>query len=50
MEGMLQNHVYNDMKNPEGFLRLRAVWLYGEFGDYKFKVQDHIKMVIDSIY
>ena len=29
---------------------MRACWLYGEFGDYKFKISDHIRQVIDLIY
>ena len=50
MEPMMQNNVFPELKSTEGFLRLRACWLYGEFGDFKFKNQDHIKSAVDSIY
>ena len=50
MEPMLQNYVFPEFKSAQGFLRLRACWLYGEFGDFKYKNQDHIKSAIDAIY
>ena len=29
---------------------MRAIWLYGEFGDFKFNDDSHVKNVIDLIY
>ena len=53
MESMLITHVlpeFNYTGNGAGFLKMRACWMYGEFGYYNFKDQDHIKAAIDSIY
>ena len=54
MEPMLMTHVLPEFKNTNqqgsGFMKVRACWLYGEFGDYNFKDKDHLKTAVDSIY
>lgn len=36
MEPMFITHVLPELQSPQPFLRLRACWLYGEFGEFKF--------------
>lgn len=31
-------------------MKIRACWLYGEFGDYNFKDKEHIQIAVNSIY
>ena len=31
-------------------MRSRACWVYGEFGDYDFTNEDHIKKAVDGVY
>lgn len=48
---MLYEHVFQEMKNSHsGFLRLRACWLYGEFGDYRLNMEGHIQHALQAIY
>ena len=32
---MLMQHVLQDFNSPHGFLRRRACWMYGTFGEFK---------------
>ena len=39
MENMLINHVLPELGHTgegAGFMKMRATWMYGQFGDYKF--------------
>lgn len=39
MEAMLTTHVLPEFKlqaSYSGFMKMRACWMYGEFGEYKF--------------
>jgi hypothetical protein len=29
---------------------MRACWMYGEFGEYDFKDDNHLKQAVDSLY
>ena len=50
MEHMLFTHVFEELKSNQAFLRQRSCWIYGQFGDYKFKDEGHIIKVINSIH
>ena len=50
MEPMLITHVMPELKSETPFLRSRACWVYGEFGDYEFQQEDHVKNAVDGIY
>lgn len=50
MEPMMIQHVMPEIQSTQPFLRLRAIWLYGEFGEFNFKDDNHVKQVIDLIY
>ena len=50
LEAMMSTHVMPELQNTQPFLRMRAIWLYGEFGSYKFKDDNHVKQVTDMIY
>ena len=43
-------HVIPEFKSSSGFMRRRACWMYGEFGDFTFKDQIHLKVAIDAVY
>ena len=42
MEPMLMTHVMPELNSDQPFLRSRACWVYGEFGDYTFTDEKHI--------
>ena len=50
MEPMLIQHVMPELESQTPFLRSRACWVYGEFGDYDFKDEDHVKKAVDGVY
>ena len=50
MEPMLTNHVLCELKSTQPFLKSRACWLYGEFGDFSFTDKDHVKQAVDGVY
>jgi hypothetical protein len=50
MEPMLTYHVLPELVSPEPYLRMRAIWLYGEFQSFCFRDQNHVHQMIDSIY
>lgn len=50
MEPMLVQHVLPDLTSEQPFLRSRACWLYGEYGDLTFNDADSLKQAIDGIY
>lgn len=50
MEPMFIAHVLPELQSSQPFLRLRACWLYGEFGEFKFKDTNHINQAVDGIY
>ena len=50
MEPMLIHHVLPELSNTQPFLRSRACWLYGEFGDLTFNDSEQFKQAIDGIY
>jgi len=50
MEPMLTNHVLAELKSTQPFLRSRACWLYGEFGEFEFTNEDHVKQAVDGVY
>jgi len=50
IEGIISYHVLPEMQSSEPFLRMRAIWLYGEFQYLGFADQTHIHQVMDSMY
>jgi len=50
MEPMLHDHVLPELTSQQPFLRIRALWLYGEFGDFKFKDANHVNQAVDLIF
>ena len=50
MEPMLLQYILPELSNPQPFLRMRALWMYGEFGSHRFKDEAHIKSAIDAVY
>ena len=43
-------HVMPELNSDQPFLRSRACWVYGEFGDYTFADEQHIKSATDGVY
>jgi len=50
MEPMLVAHVLPELQSAQPFLRSRACWLYGEFGDLKLGDEGKVKEAVDGIY
>ena len=50
MEQMLQHYVMPELANEQPFMRLRACYVYGVYGDLKFKDSAHLKSVVEGIY
>jgi len=50
MEPMLIHHVLPELSSAQPFLRSRACWLYGEFGNFRFQDENALKQAIDGIY
>ena len=45
------NFVLPELSSPQPFLRLRSLWMYGEFCDHlMFMDKNHIKEVVTQIY
>uniref|UniRef100_A0A7S1G649 Importin N-terminal domain-containing protein n=1 Tax=Bicosoecida sp. CB-2014 TaxID=1486930 RepID=A0A7S1G649_9STRA len=42
METLLVQHVFPEFTSPIGFLRSRAVWVFGQYGDLPFRVKHHL--------
>ena len=49
MEKILEQHVLTEFKNPIGFLRARACWLFGKFGHLEFQNPNNIKVAVEGI-
>ena len=47
---MLVQNVVPELTSDQPFLRSRACWLYGEFGDLTFADEESLKKAIDGIY
>lgn len=48
VEPMLMEHVLHELQNPQPFLRMRALWIYGEFvKNMKFKNDTHLAQVVE---
>ena len=47
---MLQTHVLPELTSANPIIRTRAVWVYGEYCNFKFKDETHIKHAIDGVY
>lgn len=50
MEPMLMQHVLPELKSQQPVIRSTACWMYGEFGEFKFKKEDHVKQFVDGVY
>ena len=50
MEPMMAQHVLPELQSQQPFLRMRACWMYGEFGHFSFKDQNHVNQSIDLVY
>lgn len=50
MEPMMIQHVLPELTNTQPFLRLRACWMYGEFGSFKLRDAQNLNRAVDLIY
>ena len=50
MEQMLQTYVLPELMSEQPFMRLRACNVYGIYGDFKYKDQNHVKMIVEGIF
>lgn len=51
VEPMLIEHVMSELENPQPFLRMRALWIYGEFTEnMSFKNNEHLTKVVESSF
>ena len=43
----MRDHVLPELENPQPFLRMRAIWMYGQFCEQmNFKDNEHLKQVV----
>ena len=49
-ELLLQQHVYSELIGDNPYMRARACWVYGQFGNFTFENEDHLRYVLDSLY
>lgn len=47
---MLHQHVMPELTSEQPFLRSRACWVYGEFSNFHYTDEAHVKMAIDGVY
>jgi len=40
---MLIHHVLPELQSTIPFMKMRACWMYGEFGTFKFQDNAHLK-------
>ena len=50
MEPMLIQHVLPELNSSTPFLKSRACWVYGEFGEYEFQDTSHVQKAVDGVY
>ncbi len=50
VEPMLSTHVIQEFQSPLAPMRSRACWIYGEFGHYKFKDNNHVLQVVNYLF
>lgn len=48
VEQLLVMHGYPEMRNPEPFIRYRAVWLFRQFSYLEYKNKDHLYIGLES--
>lgn len=46
----MAQHILPELQSPQAFLRMRACWMYGEFGHFSFKDETHVNQSIDMVY
>lgn len=46
---LLQQFIFSDLKSQNPFLKGRACWVYGQFGNFPLQ-QDHLKFVLEALY
>ena len=49
METLLQTHIQAELQSPNGHLKCRAIWLYGEFAP-NIKSTEHLKLILELTY
>lgn len=50
MESLLKQFISAELASENGFLRARAIWLYGQFASFPFADESHLRYVLNSIY
>ena len=54
--GLLASHmallsfILPELESPSPFLRAMACWVYGQFGNFTFENDAHLRTVLDSLY
>lgn len=49
-ETVLMQYIQPELDSASPFLKARASWVYGQFGNFPFENQDHLRKVLDSLY
>ena len=49
IDGVLQQFAFAELQSENAFMRARACWLYGRYGQFPLD-QDHLRNVLDSMY
>ena len=49
-ELMLQQYIFPELSNENGFMKARACWVYGEFAHFPFKNNDHLRHALNALF
>ena len=47
---ILQQYIFPELESENGFMRARASWVYGQFAQFEFKNEDHLRLTLDRLY
>jgi hypothetical protein len=50
LEPMVKQFVLPELVSQQPFLQMRASWVYGEFGNFKFKEAGHMQQVVGAVF
>jgi hypothetical protein len=50
IEPLMSYHILPELTSPEPYLRMRAIWFYGQFENMTITDLNHIKNAMDGIF
>ena len=47
---ILEQYIFPELQSDNGFMRARACWVYGQFAQFEFKNENHLRATLDGLY